>query len=352
MSENDNQVPNALVRAGARTLAVRSATLIKRGLALAKSLQPDDEDAHFDLGDALYKMGNLDGAIAEYRTAIRLNPDYAKGHFYLGLALSNKGDLDGAIAEWRTPIRLQPGHASTHVLLGLALDCKGDLDGAIAEYRTALRLQPDNANAHGLLGFALDGKGDPDGAIAELRTAIRLQPDYVLAHYNLGVALYQKGDRRAALEEFRAAYLLDPKNSAIAQQYERLLGEVKPVGGSGPVINSIASVSVAENREWQDAKLIKITSDPAGTAAIVLPMGTGLMGVSVPMTRAFYWVETDHMIYVLPVLPGFCWHCKSSRLNMTVNRKTKIAVDGMKAHILNDAGQDVKFSIVQKIAKD
>jgi hypothetical protein len=168
----------------------------------------------------------------------------------------------------------------------------------------------------------------------------------------LGFALERKGDRRAALEEFRAAYLLDPKNSTIAQQYERLLGEVKPVGGSGPVINSIASVSVAENREWQDAKLIKITSDMAGTAVIVEPIGTGLMGISVSDKRAFYWVETDHMIYVLPVLPGFCWHCKSSRLNMTVNRKTKIAVDGMKAHILNDAGQDVKFSIVQKIAKD
>jgi hypothetical protein len=35
-----------------------------------------------------------------------------------------------------------------------------------------------------------------------------------------------RGDRRAALEEYRTAYLLDPKNSTIAQEYERLLKEV------------------------------------------------------------------------------------------------------------------------------
>jgi hypothetical protein len=75
MSEKDNQVPSALVRVGGRTLAVRSATLVKRGLALAKSLQPGDAAAHDTLGVALGDNGDLDGAIAEFRTAI--SPDFS-----------------------------------------------------------------------------------------------------------------------------------------------------------------------------------------------------------------------------------------------------------------------------------
>jgi Flp pilus assembly protein TadD len=34
-----------------------------------------DADAHNGLGYALEKLGNLDGAAAEYRTAARLDPD-------------------------------------------------------------------------------------------------------------------------------------------------------------------------------------------------------------------------------------------------------------------------------------
>jgi Flp pilus assembly protein TadD len=63
--------------------------------------QPSDAKAHFDRGTALYDKGDLDGAIAEYREAIRLRPDYAEAHVYLGNALDDTGDHDSAIAEYR-----------------------------------------------------------------------------------------------------------------------------------------------------------------------------------------------------------------------------------------------------------
>jgi hypothetical protein len=70
MSEGDNQAASSLVSAGAKALALRSATLVKRGLALASTLQPDEKD-HYKLGVALHHSGDLDGAIAEYREALR-----------------------------------------------------------------------------------------------------------------------------------------------------------------------------------------------------------------------------------------------------------------------------------------
>ena len=91
MSENDNQVPSALVPVGTKALAVRSATLVKRGLALAKSLQPGDAAAHVSLGFALHEKGDLDGAIAEYRTALRLRPDLVAAQNNLARTLRRKG---------------------------------------------------------------------------------------------------------------------------------------------------------------------------------------------------------------------------------------------------------------------
>ena len=63
----------------------------------------------------------MEGAIAEYRTAIRLQPDHADAHSNLGCALQAKDDLDGAITEWRTALHLQPDHADAQRNLDIAL---------------------------------------------------------------------------------------------------------------------------------------------------------------------------------------------------------------------------------------
>ena len=108
-------------------------------------------------------------AVAARREAIRLQPDDADAHSNLGLALAAQGKLDEAIAEYREAIRLQPDSAEAHYNLGIALAHQGKLDEAVAEYRTAIRLKPDYAEAHCNLGHLLRGQGDYAGALAMLR---------------------------------------------------------------------------------------------------------------------------------------------------------------------------------------
>ncbi len=183
MSEDDNQVPSALVAVGGTALAVRSGTLVKRGLALAKSLRPGDA-ARLSLARGLYEAlgGNWDKAVAENREALSLDPNNNVARRNLGILLGNKEVWDRAADE---------GRAAWHVELGDTLYAKFDLDGAIAEYREALRLYPNDANTHN----------------------------------NLGVAL-EEADRWGALEEYHAAYTLDPKNALYKRNYERLLRQV------------------------------------------------------------------------------------------------------------------------------
>ena len=101
----------------------------------------------------------------------------AADHLRRGVELGQKGDLEGAIAEFREALRLKPDFADAHLNLGVALRDKGDLDGAIAEHRTALRLQPEDAGAHYALGLALTAKGDRREAAHAFREFLRLAPN-------------------------------------------------------------------------------------------------------------------------------------------------------------------------------
>ena len=170
---------------------------------------PSEAQAHYDRGVTLGDKGDLDGAIAEYREALRLEPSFFFAHNNLGNDLAAKGDLDAAIAELRKAVLLNPKLPDAHNNLGLVLCDKGDLDGAIAEYREALRLK-DDAMFHDNLGYALSQKGNKEAAIAEYKTAIRLQPDLKLARTNLVQVFIEK--------EFRQSRPTMSSNPRVMQQ--------------------------------------------------------------------------------------------------------------------------------------
>jgi Flp pilus assembly protein TadD len=71
-------------------------------------VRPDDAMAHCDLGTELKAKGDLDGAVAEYRAALRLQPDNAMAHYDLGRVLWMKGDREAAFEEFHTAHRLAP----------------------------------------------------------------------------------------------------------------------------------------------------------------------------------------------------------------------------------------------------
>ena len=110
--------------------------------AVSLAVPQDKAEDHFSRGNALYKKGDLDGAIAEYREALRLQPNLPTAHGNLAAALAAKGDLDGAIAEFREALRLRPNYPEAHYNLGEALAAKGNKEEAAREFAEAQRLDP------------------------------------------------------------------------------------------------------------------------------------------------------------------------------------------------------------------
>ena len=178
----------------------------------ALSLRPDDVRAHRTLADVLFNKNDLDGASAEYREALRLNPQDGRAHRNLGDALSRNKDRDGAMAQYREALRIDPADAEAHHGLGNVLLENGEPPAAVKEYQEVVRLKPSDAEAHDNLGIALYDNHDEKGAVAEYREALRLKPDYVDAHRNLGDLLFSKGDDAGAIPEYREVSRLTPND--------------------------------------------------------------------------------------------------------------------------------------------
>ncbi len=217
-----------------------------RFASIAVALQPQSPGAHFNLGDALEKIGQLDEAIAEFYHAIHLKEDYADAHLALGVALKRRGQLNEAIAEYSEAIAEYrealkkdfPGVHRAHNNLGAALAAKGLLDEAIAEYREAIRLKQDYAPARYNLGKALREKGQVEEAITEYREAIRIKDDHVGAHNGLGVVLQDKGQLDEAMTEYREAIRI---NKDYAEAHTNL--------GNALAVKGRLDEAIAEYRE-------------------------------------------------------------------------------------------------------
>jgi Flp pilus assembly protein TadD len=57
-------------------------------------------------GNKLLQVGDLEGAISQFRSAIDLSPNYAPAHRHLAEALQRKGQLTEAEGELRKAVEL------------------------------------------------------------------------------------------------------------------------------------------------------------------------------------------------------------------------------------------------------
>lgn len=57
---------------------------------------PSDSFARYGLAMEYAKAGDLEGAIAEYRTLIGMNPDYCAAYYHGGQALEKLGQIEEA----------------------------------------------------------------------------------------------------------------------------------------------------------------------------------------------------------------------------------------------------------------
>ena len=138
----------------------------------AYELDPVSSIIHADLGGVNFMTRRYDEAMKQLRSTVEMDPQFYFAHRYLGLTLELKGDIDGAIAEYKTALELNDDPS------GLAFIAHADMNiGREAEAREILARLTEDAKrryvqpyAFAILHLAL---GEKDQALHWLEKAVQ-----------------------------------------------------------------------------------------------------------------------------------------------------------------------------------
>lgn len=233
----------------------------------ALALNPEDAEAHKNAGIALQNEQKFDAAMSEFKQALRIKPDYTNVHLDLGILLYNMRVYDDAIVEYKKAIALDPDAADAHYDLGNAYNAKGDTTTAILEFREAKRLNPKDPLARQNLGSLLMGR-QPREAIRELQELEKMFPDFEMCHVCLGKGLAWAGDIPGAEAEYRKAAELDPADPETHAGLGNMREEQKNYDGALEEFRAAEKLGPQEGHTHQDVgRVLLAKKDVAGALA-------------------------------------------------------------------------------------
>lgn len=175
-----------------------------------ESMQPSPlvtttEANPLDEARVLLLKGEYLDAATRFRQTVRDYPDLIEARLALGEALAALGDMDGALEEYRRVIQRDPQATAGHLKVAGLLMAKRHWKEAQAALNIAVAQQPTHPQAHYAMGVIRYSVGDTGGAIEAFRRVIELKPDSADAHYQLGLLLKLTKQKREAAVEFATA---------------------------------------------------------------------------------------------------------------------------------------------------
>lgn len=161
----------AMALRGLAAAAAEDFTQALADLDASLALEPRNAFALGLRGNVLMHMGRLDDAIASLGQSIAVKP-LARVHFDRGFAFELQGDLQRAIKDYASAVRLDPELVDAVWARGQASQQIGDFRGAMADFDQCLKLRPGDPRATLALAWLL--ATCPDAAMRDGHKALRL----------------------------------------------------------------------------------------------------------------------------------------------------------------------------------
>jgi cytochrome c-type biogenesis protein CcmH/NrfG len=187
-------------------------------------IAPNSARMHQLMGHELARQANNEGAIANYREALKLNPQLSDIHFELAEMLntsSSATDRAEAEKEYKAALAENPFDEKSLCKLGDIALRRSDLDTASDYYARALKLEPNDVDANLGMARILMNRHEPKKAEPHLERAVQLEPFSPVSHYRLGVLYRELGrpdDAHRELAEFEKLKKMKARLGDIYQQ--------------------------------------------------------------------------------------------------------------------------------------
>lgn len=156
--------------------------------------------------------GQIQDAVALYRTAIEVAPQRVEGYLNLAIALAALGDHDGAKSSYLAGLTIAPDDPFVNYNFANFLCGRDSFDQAETHLRRALGSRPSFPEALVALGNVLDSLDRKSEAREMFRIALSQRPDYLGALYNFSVISNQLRCYEDAEDAIREFLALDPDN--------------------------------------------------------------------------------------------------------------------------------------------
>ncbi|NNF33017.1 MAG: tetratricopeptide repeat protein [Saprospiraceae bacterium] len=219
--DSDNQQVQSMVAKAKGDVHLLQNDYDKAIDSYSEAIQSGEESAepYNNIGYALYRKGDIPGAIENFKKAAQLNPDQGDILDNLNIAEQEFTNLQGSMAEDRstppqpapsivaestepeTPAEVQPtmpsicNSASNCNKEGLKLYKAKKYDEAIKYYEAAIIYNSRVPEIYLNIGLVYNDKGDYDTAIVYYKRAESMDPEYPNTYYNMHIAYLNKGDR-------------------------------------------------------------------------------------------------------------------------------------------------------------
>ncbi|MEH1830092.1 MAG: tetratricopeptide repeat protein [Nostoc sp.] len=210
----DHQIPtrqyNLLINLGKLQSAGQDYKEAIASYDKALSIKPDDQQAWYNQGIALEKLGRNEDAITSFEKALAIKPDDHQAWYNRGNALRKLRRDEEAMASFDKALSIKPDDHSAWYDRGNTLWKLGHYEEAIASYDKTLSIQPDFLHAWNNRGIALLNLGRYEEAIASFDKALEIQPDYHSAWFNRGIAPLYLGRYEEAIASYHKALEIQP----------------------------------------------------------------------------------------------------------------------------------------------
>ena len=166
------------------------------------NLNAESAEADMLAGEALDQMQNHQGAMDEFRAAIKANPKAPNAHFGLGYLLWTQDQFEEAAKEFQAELANIPESAQALAYLADADIHLGKEDDALPLAEKAVQIDPSIAKAHIDLGILYADRNRQKDAVKEFKAAIKLSPNDQDPHWRLARLYQAMGKQEEAKAEF------------------------------------------------------------------------------------------------------------------------------------------------------